>query len=86
MQQKLLSGSDFCSEINELLFRCISPLNACMKKEQVSKVATALLHDVVPLDQPKLFVKINHGYNCSEIAKGYAAKKAQPQLKSNICK
>ena len=50
------------------------------------EVANALLHDVVPLDRPKLFKNIKEGKNCSEIAKNYAGKKSQPSLESQVCK
>lgn len=72
--------------MNDLLFRCVSPLKACIDTHGITEMANALLHDVVPLDNAKLFANINKGYNCSEIAREYAAKTAQPQLQSKVCK
>lgn len=85
IQQKLLNGQDFCTDINEFLFRCLTPIRACLDKSGVTEVANALLHDVVPLDRPKLFKNIKEGKNCSEIAKNYAGKKSQPSLESQVC-
>jgi len=85
IQQKLLNDQDFCPEINNLLFRCLTPIKACLDKNGVNEVANALLHDVIPLDRPKLFKNIKDGKNCSEIAQNYAAKKGQPALQSQVC-
>jgi len=85
IQQRLLNGQDFCTEINEVLFRCLTPIKTCLDTPGVTEVANALLHDIIPLDQPKLFKNIKKGQNCSEIAKSYAAKNAQPSLQSQVC-
>merc|ERR1711997_1065599 len=58
---------------------------ACLDKKGVTEIANALLHDVVPLDRPKLFKNIKEGKNCSKIAKNYAGKKSQPSLESQVC-
>ena len=86
IQQKLLQGADFCKEVNELLLRCVTPIKSCFDSSTVTDVANALLHDVVPLNKPKLFANINQGKNCSVLAKQYAAKTGQPLLKSTVCK
>ena len=86
IQEKLLQGASFCSEVNQLIVRCVTPLKSCFDSAGVSEVANALLHDVVPLDKPMLFKNINQGKNCSEIAKQYAAKSGQPILQSTVCK
>ena len=86
IQLKLLQGADFCKEVNELLLRCVTPIKSCFDFSTVTDVANALLHDVVPLNKPKLFANINQGKNCSVLAKQYAAKTAQPLLKSTVCK
>jgi len=85
IQLKLLQGADFCKEVNELLLRCVTPIKSCFDFSTVTDVANALLHDVVPLNKPKLFANINQGKNCSVLAKQYAAKTAQPLLKSTVC-
>ena len=86
IQQRLIQGADFCNEINELLLRCVTPIKSCFDSSTVTEVANALLHDVVPLNKPKLFATINRGRNCTNIAKQYAAKHAQPLLTSSVCK
>ena len=86
IQKKLANGADFCTEINDLLLRCTSPLKSCLSQLGVAEVANALLHDVVPLNKPKLFRNIKQGKNCTDTAKQYAAKTAQPNLRSTICK
>ena len=60
IQKKLANGADFCTEINDLLLRCTSPLKSCLSQLGVAEVANALLHDVVPLNKPKLFRNINY--------------------------
>ena len=86
IQEKLLKGASFCSEVNQLIVRCVTPLKSCFDSAGVTEIANALLHDVVPLDKPMLFKNINQGKNCSEIAKQYAAKSGQPILQSTVCK
>ena len=36
IQQKLLNGQDFCTDINEFLFRCLTPIKACLDKPGVT--------------------------------------------------
>ena len=86
IQEKLLKGADFCSEINNLLLRCVTPFKTCLDTLGVTDIANALLHDTIPLDKPRLFKNINEGKNCSAIAKQYAAKSGQPILQSTVCK
>jgi hypothetical protein len=87
IQQKLMNGVDFCFEANELLLRCVSPLKTCFNTQLVTEAANALLHDVVPLNKPRLFQNLRQqGKNCSKVVKQYAAKNAQPILRSDVCK